>query len=426
MFSPRNLIDQTNKPASLSLRRWSTSRLTVGALSIVLTATLCTFPASADLQDDIEKASAIDESAEDQPTDLDIATADITQITEQLKALNRQVNASNATKKKLSAEREQSEGDAEDLTKEISETETKIVDLERDLAKKAVTSFQRQTPGSSVLLSDEDPSDSIRKRKLSSSATKSEVETAEELRQAKADLAAKENARGELEEKLAADAKQNEENLAKFESARKAVASLAQDAEERAERVLAEADALGQLDEAEADVLREGVKELNEQVRIVLGPEAKKAEEEAKANPSSVQVPTERAVQGDMRQVQGIWVHKDIADQVDAMLNAARADGIELSGGGFRDPAGQIAVRKSNCGTSNYAIYQMPASSCRPPTARPGRSMHEQGKAIDITYNGSIIKSRSSAAFVWLAANAETYGLFNLPSEPWHWSTNGR
>jgi len=52
--------------------------------------------------------------------------------------------------------------------------------------------------------------------------------------------------------------------------------------------------------------------------------------------------------------------------------------------------------------------------------------MHEQGRAIDFTFNGRIINRRSGAAWNWLAANAERYGLYNLPSEPWHWSTNGR
>jgi LAS superfamily LD-carboxypeptidase LdcB len=107
------------------------------------------------------------------------------------------------------------------------------------------------------------------------------------------------------------------------------------------------------------------------------------------------------------------------------MLAAAEADGIVLSGGGYRSPAEQIAVRRANCGTSYYAIYQMPPSQCSPPTAIPGTSMHEQGLAIDFTYGGSIISSRSSPAFQWLAAHASTYGFFNLPSEPWHWSVNG-
>jgi D-alanyl-D-alanine carboxypeptidase len=35
------------------------------------------------------------------------------------------------------------------------------------------------------------------------------------------------------------------------------------------------------------------------------------------------------------------------------------------------------------------------------------------------------VTDRNSPCFVWLAANAGTYGLKNLPSEPWHWSTNG-
>jgi LAS superfamily LD-carboxypeptidase LdcB len=79
----------------------------------------------------------------------------------------------------------------------------------------------------------------------------------------------------------------------------------------------------------------------------------------------------------------------------------------------------------AHCGTSYYAIYQMPASQCHPPTAPPGTSMHEQGLAVDFTWNGSVISSHSSAAYQWLDAHANAYGFYNLPSEPWHWSTNG-
>ncbi len=127
----------------------------------------------------------------------------------------------------------------------------------------------------------------------------------------------------------------------------------------------------------------------------------------------------------DVVKVGGIWVNKSIASNVAALLDAARAAGINLSGGGYRDPAGQIAVRMANCGTSDYAIYQMPASQCIPPTARPGTSMHERGLAMDLQSSGRLITSRSDPAFVWLAANAARFGFYNLPSEPWHWSTNG-
>jgi LAS superfamily LD-carboxypeptidase LdcB len=51
--------------------------------------------------------------------------------------------------------------------------------------------------------------------------------------------------------------------------------------------------------------------------------------------------------------------------------------------------------------------------------------MHERGLAIDFTSGRSVIRSRSSPAFRWLSAHAASYGLHNLRSEPWHWSTNG-
>jgi LAS superfamily LD-carboxypeptidase LdcB len=124
--------------------------------------------------------------------------------------------------------------------------------------------------------------------------------------------------------------------------------------------------------------------------------------------------------------VGGIEVNAEIADQLAAMLAAAAADGITLSGGGWRSPDEQIAIRMSVCGTSEYAIWEMPSWECSPPVARPGRSMHEQGLAVDFTSgSGDLVRSRSDPVFAWLAANAERFGFYNLPSEPWHWSTTG-
>jgi septal ring factor EnvC (AmiA/AmiB activator) len=119
-----------------------------------------------------------------------------------------------------------------------------------------------------------------------------------------------------------------------------------------------------------------------------------------------------------------IQVAGDISKPVGRLLTDAAEAGITMCGNGYRDPNDQIAVRRANCGTSQYAIWQMPASYCSPPTARPGTSMHEQGLAIDFTVGGSTI-GYGSAAYDWLKAHAADYGLSNLPSEPWHWSTNG-
>ena len=135
--------------------------------------------------------------------------------------------------------------------------------------------------------------------------------------------------------------------------------------------------------------------------------------------------PTGIVTQADVVRVGGIWVNKSIAGQVQSLLNAATAAGFSLGGGGFRDPAEQIKLRQAHCGSTTYAVYQMPASQCSPPTARPGTSMHERGLAIDFMSSGRLISSRSDPAFVWLSANAARFGFFNLPSEPWHWSVNG-
>jgi len=121
--------------------------------------------------------------------------------------------------------------------------------------------------------------------------------------------------------------------------------------------------------------------------------------------------------------VEGIRVHKMIAPQLQLMLDAAKNDGIILGGGGYRSTEEQIALRRAHCGEAG--VFTAPASSCSPPTAKPGSSLHEIGLAIDFTVNGQIIGSRSQKEFLWMAEHAHEYGFTNLPSEPWHWSVNG-
>lgn len=120
--------------------------------------------------------------------------------------------------------------------------------------------------------------------------------------------------------------------------------------------------------------------------------------------------------------VNGIVVDRSIGTNLQNLLVAAKRDGLNLSGFGWRDPARQIALRKQNCGTSNYSIYRKSPSLCSPPTARPGTSNHEKGLAVDFRN----CSTRATRCYKWLNRNAAKFGLRNLPSEPWHWSTNGR
>ncbi|WP_305783570.1 M15 family metallopeptidase [Symbioplanes lichenis] len=123
----------------------------------------------------------------------------------------------------------------------------------------------------------------------------------------------------------------------------------------------------------------------------------------------------------DATTVEGITVHKSVAFAFGRMLADARKDGIVMSGGGFRTKQRQIELRKIN-GCPD--VYTAPASSCRVPTAIPGRSLHEIGLAVDMTSGGRTLTS-GSPAFKWLTAHAAEYGYKNLPSEAWHWSITG-
>jgi len=113
---------------------------------------------------------------------------------------------------------------------------------------------------------------------------------------------------------------------------------------------------------------------------------------------------------------------KSISAKVLSGLNSAIASGIKLSGAAFRSKTDQVALRtKNKCPD----VYKSPASACIPPTALPGTSMHESGLAIDFKCEGNTIRARDNKCFLWLSANAGSFGLQNFSKEPWHWSTNG-
>jgi hypothetical protein len=116
-----------------------------------------------------------------------------------------------------------------------------------------------------------------------------------------------------------------------------------------------------------------------------------------------------------------ITIAQSLAAQLQALLDAAHGDGLDLCGGGYRDAAQQIDLRRRNCGPTYYDIYEKPSGECDPPTARPGTSMHERGLAIDF-HNCS---TRSTNCYRWLNNNAARFGLYNFPREAWHWSVNG-
>ncbi len=135
-------------------------------------------------------------------------------------------------------------------------------------------------------------------------------------------------------------------------------------------------------------------------------------------------------------------VCRTIAENVQKLFSEAASSGINLSvQGSWRPPERQIALRKQNCGSTEYDIYTKPSGQCKPPTAIPGTSNHEKGLALDLGIGGAsfcynVAKTVSAqtscasgnAGYNWLKANAAKYGLYNnisLTKEAWHWSTTG-
>jgi hypothetical protein len=129
--------------------------------------------------------------------------------------------------------------------------------------------------------------------------------------------------------------------------------------------------------------------------------------------------------------VYGIRVAPVIADGLKRLIDESRAAGLELGGWGARTMNTQVEARyKNRCGSTVEDIFVDPARTCGIPTAQPGKSMHERGLAIDFTIptkdGGLSTVQRGSKENAWLMANAPKFGLFNLPSEAWHYSIDGR
>ena len=413
--SPRGT--HARRPHS-SLRRFTAALLAVVVFSTLLVGGPAT---DADLREDIEQLKEereeLQSQRESQARSIDTATADAGELAEALGVLNGAVNQQEG--ELASAEQRLDEAiDVFDAASQaVVDKQSEIDDLQDQVSARAVSTFVDQNVGGTPVLEATDPNRALRMRGLVESVTRQEVDVTEQLRAARGELAF-EQARAN---QAAADAETFRATIASelddLESARDDQAQLTLEAEARLESQLAEAAVMAERDREIAAQITEHEEELQRQLAL-----ARARNNPAPSNQSDPKFPTA----DEITQVRGFWVHIEIADNLENMLAHAASDGITFGGWGYRDHATQIRLRREHCGTSEWAIWHQPSSTCRPPTARPGQSQHELGKAIDFTFNGRTIGTRSSPGFRWLAANAAQYGFFNLPSEPWHWSVNGR
>lgn len=338
--------------------------------------------------------------------ELDVLRAEDDTVTAALRAMNSQVSAQQ--QELAAAEQAVAASEAQAAAAEAAETamEARVVELRAAMRDMAVQEFITggRLKVDTLAMESDDLSEQARRSVLADFVVGSATVIGQELRAASEDLTI---ARERAEQAAgAALVRRNEvgTRLAELAAARDQQSTFAARLDQRIESRLAESAALSALDaKLSAEIARQ-------QAAL------------ARANVGGGRITGRTIVRGNipLRTVRGITVHVTIADKLNRMMGAAADDGIVFGGGGYRDPASQQRLREAHCPDPDSS----PSTSCRPPTARPGHSMHERGLAVDFTVNGQTLTSRS-AGYRWLQANAAGYGFYNLPGEPWHWSVNG-
>lgn len=378
-----------------------------------------------------------------QASEVNALEATDAQVSSALSALNANVNAQQDRVEESERAVSQAKADQAAAETEQAQKQAELDLIVAEMKTSAVEAYVNMGSNDSFsTLGSDDINDTVNKRTLLAVKANENVDLTERFRSVQQDLEIQRAAAVEAADRATKQQAAVEERLDELNAAYAKQQAFAAQVEQRIESALAEADSLASLDANLSSSIS------SKQAEIAKAVAAQRAAEKARADQRRAQnkpvvsgggggggsssggggggggsIPPITGG-GDIVTVGGIRVHSSIAGNLQRLLAAASASGINFGGGGYRDSAGQIATRRNNCGSSNYAIYEMPASSCRPPTARPGSSMHERGLAIDFTQGGSTL-TRGSSGFAWLRANAASYGFFNLPSEPWHWSTNG-
>ena len=380
--------------------------------SVAALATLATVVDAATPDELREERREVQAQAAELASEVDAATADVVDLEVALAAAQANVDAQQAAveaanRAVIDADEAQAAALAAIIDLEVQEEQARI-----DLQNAVIDSYVSFQGFDDLEALGDDPWEASRAETLAEIGTGTSLEGLDNLRSIGAEL----EFQRLLAEQAAVEAESNREEmrfrLAELETALAIEDQLLLEAIERQERRLGEAVALEALEA-----------ELSEQIRVE---EQRIADAIANRIPpggGSVTVPPDSDIE--LVTVGGITVNVLVEDQVRGILAAMSARGFNLGGGGYRSIESQIRLRRANCGTSDYAIWEMPASRCRPPTARPGLSQHEVGLAIDFTLNGRVLRTRNSDVFRALAEVAPQFGFYNLPSEPWHWSTTG-
>lgn len=121
----------------------------------------------------------------------------------------------------------------------------------------------------------------------------------------------------------------------------------------------------------------------------------------------------------------GALIHQKLAPFVEKMqLDAKRAGHVFTITSSYRTCDFQARLRARSCGTGEYNMLIKPIKECSPPTEPAGKSLHNEGLAVDFACQGYSY-FQNSPCYNWLKARGFLYHLYEHQLEPWHWSTTG-
>jgi peptidoglycan hydrolase CwlO-like protein len=408
------------------------------ALSVTAAASVVVPTASSAQEDPNEQRDEVRERAGEVESEVDALEAQSGEIAAAIADLQANVATQQAELAEAERASAAAQEDVEEADAAVAEAEETISELDEATDAVVTEAFMNgPSTGGIDALTAESLSDAAVQQALLDMQADSDADLLDQLDAAREDLEAVQDEREEAAAEAAEMQASAEAQLGELETALAEQEAFAAEVEDTIDAKLVEAETLRQMDaDLSAEIEREAA-ERAAQLEALRAAEAARLEAAAGSSAAvSAPAPAPSSggssieADGDLARVScpnggTITVAASIGENVRGLLSLAGQQGVDICGGGWRDPAQQIQLRREHCGTSNYAIYEMPSSQCSPPTARPGRSMHEQGLAIDFNCNGGGAIRRGNSCWNFLVANANNYGLYNLPSEAWHWSTNG-
>ena len=386
------------------LRRWRAAAA-AAALCLVTVVSVAPSPAAGSGDDAAERREEIRRRRAELAAELDVLAASDAEIVQALEDIEAYVAAQEVAVAELQEQLAQATVEAQATAAAERAKAVELADLEKRMQEMAVRAYM-SPPAFDV------------------AAAWLDASTPNEARARTVYLGAK----AEWDASLIAEVEEAREELGNRRATARAAEAIAEQRQERAADELASLVASRDRQRALAEQVRARQTQVQAESEMLAVAEEQLAAELRRRTEELLARATRAPGSGglEIEPVRGIRVHAEIAGQLTALLDAAERDSVALAGWGFRSYEEQVELRRAHCGDTPEAIFDVPASSCNPWTARPGTSMHELGLAVDFTYGGSVIPTRTSPAFIWLAANAERFGFYNLPAEPWHWSVNGR